>query len=511
MMHQIIYLEKGDDLPGIQSMMEGAQARRVLLVLPKGSLLFRNPLNIRLLRRHAADLALDVALVTRDSRTRQVAREEGLPVVASVRQGKRGRWQSKEPQRSTARRAAEARVQGLRDGRGDIGYRDGVSVWGGRLLGALLILFFLAMITALAALLVPEARVTVAPFRESVEVGLQLRADPQAEKASQADSTIPARLVEVDVEQTGEIATVSKRDAPDAPATGILTLINEVAAEQEILPGATVRTSTGTTVRFRTVTTGTLPATVGARVDVEIEALEPGPVGNVPAATITTVETPGLQGKIHVINQNPTQGGGVKQVGVVTRADMDRLKSQLLQQLQQRAFVELQSQLGEHEFLPPESMTTEILTEVYDQFLEAEADVLHLQMRVYASGTAVDEAGARLLAEDALKDRIPDTYQLNSEEITFAMAEEIAMDGRVVVLNVVSSAPLVVDVDRGDIRSAVAGLRVDEAVDVLTDSFSLDAAPQIEIEPEWIKEHEWLESLDRVPFAPFRIQVVVLR
>ena len=62
---------------------------------------------------------------------------------------------------------------------------------------------------------------------------------------------------------------------------------------------------------------------------------------------------------------------------------MDRLKAQLLQQLQQRAYVELQNQLGEQEFLPPESMTTEIMAEVYDQFLDAEADVLHLQMRIH--------------------------------------------------------------------------------------------------------------------------------
>jgi hypothetical protein len=510
-MQQVIYVEKGDDLPAIQTMLEGAQATRVLLVLPKGYDAFRNPLDIRLLRRYALDLALDIALVTRDSRTRQVAREEGLPVVSSVRQGKRGRWRSKAPQRSSAQRAAEARIQGLRDGRGDVGYRDGVSIWGGRLLGALLFLFFLAMVVALAALLVPEARVTIVPFRESVDVELELRADPQAEKASQSELKIPARLLKVEVEQNGEIATVSKRDVPDAPATGTLTLINQLALEQEILPGAIVRTSTGTTVRFRTVTTATLPATVGARAEAQIEALAPGPVGNVPAATITTVETPALQGKIRVINEHPTRGGGVKQVGVVTRADMDRLEAQLLQQLQQRAFVELLGQLGEHEFLPPESMTTEILVEVYDQFLEAEADVLHLQMRIYASGTAVDKAGARLLAEDALKDRIPTTYELNTDEITFAMADEIAMEGRIVVLNVTSSAPLVVDVDRGEVRSAVAGLKVDEAVEVLVDSFALGAVPQIEVEPELIKEVEWLEWLDRVPFATFRIQVVVLR
>ncbi len=309
------------------------------------------------------------------------------------------------------------------------------------------------------------------------------------------------------MEQTGEIATVSKKDAPDAPATGTITFINQTSAPQEILPGAVVRTATGTTVRFVTVTTATLEAGVGTTTDAQIEALQPGPTGNVAKATITEVETAPLRGKVRVINERATQGGGVKQVGVVTRADMDRLKAQMLQQLQQRAFMELQSQLGEQEFLPPESMTVEIMAEVYDQFLDAEADALHLQMRILATGTAVDRANANLLAYEALKEKIPETYELQSEEITFGLDEDnLQVEVRSVLVEVTASAPLVVDIDRQDVRSAVAGMTAEEATEVLSESFALDAPPAVEVLPDWIKRWEWL---DRVPFLPFRIQVVV--
>jgi hypothetical protein len=375
-------------------------------------------------------------------------------------------------------------------------------------LGALLFLFLLGLVVGMAALFVPEAKVTLVPYREVVEATLQLRADPEVEKPTLSDLTIPARIVEAEVEQTGEIATVSKRDAPDAPALGSVTFINQTTTPLEILPGAVVRTATGTTVRFRTVTTATLEATIGATAQAEIEALQPGPVGNVDKATITEVETAGLRGKVRVINEQGTQGGGVKQVGVVTRADMDRLKAQMLQQLQQRAYVELQNQLGEQEFLPPDSMTTEIMAEVYDQFLDAEADVLTLQMRILATGTAVDRANANLLAYEALKDRIPSAYELQSEEIAFSLDEEdVQMEGRKVIVTVTASAPLVVDIDRGGARSAVAGLKADEAEQVLAESFALDSPPMVEVFPDWIKRWEWL---DRVPFLSFRIQVLVL-
>jgi Baseplate J-like protein len=330
-MQQVIYLEVEDDLPAIRDLLGGAQARRVLLVVPKGSRTFRDPLHLRLLRRYAADLALDVALVTRDSRTRRLAGEEGVAVVSTIRRGRQGRWRSGTPRRmSSAQQAAAARVDGLRSGRGDAGYGDRIIAWAGRILAVLLFVFFLVMVVTLAALVVPEAKVTVEPYREVVEVSLSIRADPEMEKSSLSDSAIPARVLEAEVEQTGEVATLSKKDAPDAPAVGTLTFINQTATSVKITPGAIVRTATGTTVRFRTVTTATLEASIGATAQAQIEALEPGPVGNVDKATITEVETPALRGKVRVINEEPTRGGGVKQVGVVTRADMDRLKAQLL-------------------------------------------------------------------------------------------------------------------------------------------------------------------------------------
>jgi hypothetical protein len=507
-MQQVIYLEVEDDLPAIRDLLEGAQARRVLLVVPRASDTFHEPINLRILRRYAANLALEVALVTSDSRVRRLARDEGIATMASVRRGRRGRWRSGTPRGNAAQRAAVARVEGLRAGRGDLGYGDRIIVWAGRVFGILLFLFLTVMVLALAAYVVPQAQVTLVPYREVVEVDLEVRADPQAEKASLINLTVPARVLQAEVEERGEIATLNKKDSPDAPAIGTITFINQGSTPLTIDAGAIVRTATGTTVRFRTVTTATLPAAIGGTAEAQIEALAPGPVGNVPAATITEVETPGLRGKVRVINEKATQGGGVKQVGVVTRSDMDRLKAQLLQQLQQRAFAELQQQLGEQEFLPPESMSVEIISEDYDQFLDAEADVLGLQMRILASGTAVDRANANLLAYEALKERIPSTYELQSEEITFQVDDEnVGIDGRVVIVDVAASAPLIVELDPAEVRAAVAGLKADEASQVLSESFALDAPPVVQILPDWIKRWSWL---DHVPRLPFRIQVVVL-
>ena len=507
-MQQVIYLEVEDDMPAVRELLEGAQAKRVLLVVPKGCDTLRNTVNLRILRRYAANMGLDVGLVTSDSRTRQLAKEEGFAVLSSVGRGQRRRWRGKMPRRSAAQQAAAARVDGLRYGRGDIGYSDRAVVWAGRFLGIVLFAVLLLVVVGIAVLAVPEAKVTLTPYRQPIEVVLDLRADPTAEGASLSKLTIPARIVQAQVEQTGEIATVNKKDSPDEPATGTVIFINQTAQGLDIPVGTIVRTSTGTTVRFKTVEDAALEGRIGATTQVKIEALEPGPIGNVPAATITTIEASALRTKARVTNESATRGGGVKQVGVVTRADMDRLKAQLLQQLQDRAYAELLNQLKEGEFLPEASLTIEIMAEVYDQFLDAEADTLHLQMRILASTTAVNRANANGLAYEALKDRIPAGYDLESGDIVFTLDEEQArMDGQSVLVQSKAIAYLVTAIDRGQVRDAVAGLPPEEAEQVLADSFTLGGPPQVEVQPDWIKRFKWL---DRVPWLPFRVQIIIL-
>jgi hypothetical protein len=164
--------------------------------------------------------------------------------------------------------------------------------------------------------------------------------------------------------------------------------------------------------------------------------------------------------------------------------------------------------LTEGEFLPEASLTTEIMAEVYDQFLDSEADTLHLQMRILASSTAVNRANANGLAYEALKDRIPAGYDLESENIEFTLDEKQArMDGRSVLVQAKAIAYLVTAVDRGQVRSVVAGLSPEEAEQVLADSFALGASPHVEVQPDWIKRFKWF---NRVPWLPFRIQVIVL-
>ncbi|MDH7489197.1 MAG: hypothetical protein QHH80_06775, partial [Anaerolineae bacterium] len=79
-MEQIIYLEPTDDLPAIRDRLDWAEAKRVVLVLPRGHTALRNPVGLRLLARHAAAREMEVVLVTRDRLIAELAREQGIAV-----------------------------------------------------------------------------------------------------------------------------------------------------------------------------------------------------------------------------------------------------------------------------------------------------------------------------------------------------------------------------------------------------------------------------------------------
>ena len=92
---------------------------------------------------------------------------------------------------------------------------------------------------------------------------------------------LPARVVQVEVVDRGEIETTGIANVAAEPATGTALFVNSTQREVLIPAGTGMSTTSGTPVRFRTVR----DAAVGprGRVRVPIEAIEGGPSGNVPA------------------------------------------------------------------------------------------------------------------------------------------------------------------------------------------------------------------------------------
>lgn len=474
---QVIHLEVDDDITAVRARLEKAEASRVLLVVPPACLALDSLLDFKLLQRYAESLALEVALVTNSSKRRVLARQLGFSVFASARWGqKRSRWRRPKATPRWGRRLS----------------------WGERIFGAFVFLVALSALLAVALLIVPSAEITLALANEAVEATVQVQANPELEMIDYEAGQIPARVVQAQIEGTAQIPVSGTKDAPDEPARGLVFFINNINQPVTVPAETVIATSTGSTIRFTTVEEVTVPGTVGAVAEAEVVAVDPGPSGNVRANLINMIEG-SLSLQVRVTNPEPMQGGSVKQVGMVTTADQERLKDVLLQQLQQAAYSQLSEEFKEGEFLASESVAVDhVVAEEYDKPIGEQADVLTLEMEVMFRGTAVEEEDANALIWAALEALVPEGFALASQGLQYQRGEITSVEDGKVSFVMRGSGSVMAEVDEKAIKEAIRGKPLDFAQEYLSQNLRLEEAPVIEVTPDWP---------GRIPWFGFRINI----
>jgi len=503
-LEQIIYLEPAEDILSVRDRVDMAEAKRVLLVIPPYADVLTRRVDLQVVQRRAARHGVEVALVTSDSDIHSLAREVGLPVFDSVEAGqRRKRWHSPREEEELAPPRRNDEVWTAAAVRGRAQARAARWRWLHYVLAFVLMLAVLAVLGAGAALIVPNAQITLIPSNQPVGTKLNVVVDPNIKAVDYTRLRVPATVVYAEVEGNAQVATSGQKDLPSTRAMGKVVFVNQLSQPVRIGKGTAVRTSAfGTAIRFITMQDVEVPAGLGAQVEAPIEATEVGVNGNVAANLINDVEGVAALA-VRVSNPQPTSGGGVRQVPSVTQADKDRLRAALLQQLRQRAAAQMQAKLGEQEVLLPESLeVAEVLDETFDRFVGEEAPSVGLQISVRVSGLQVGLQDANALVYAALARQVPPGYDLIPKGLEFQRVETLApADKRgnlTLVMRGIGFAAARLDLQA--IREAVAGKPVDEARLALLQSLPLQANPDVQVWPDWF---------GRVPYFTFRTQIDV--
>lgn len=475
----MIHLEVDDDITTVRARLEKAEAPRVVLVVPPGCQAFDSLLDFKLLQRYAGSLALEVALVTKSTRLRVLARQIGFPVFISASRGqKKSRWHQPEATPRWQRRLS----------------------WGERLFAAFIFIVAVSALAASALLIVPSAEISLALANQTVDATVPVQADPELEIINYQAGEIPARVVQALIEGTAQIPVTGAKDAPDEPARGKVLFINNINQPVTVPKGTMVATSTGTTIRFTTVEEVTVMGMVGATAETEVVAVDPGPGGNVRANLINMIEGP-LSLQVRVTNPEPMQGGSVKQVGMVTAADQERLKGVLLQQLQQAAHPQLSEQLEEGEFLPAESVAVDhVATEVYDKAVGEQTDILTLEMEVMFRGLAIREENANAVVRAALEALGQEGFALVGQSLQYQRGDITAVEDGKVSFVMKGSGSVRAEIDEKAIKEAIRGRPLDWAEEYLAQTLRLNKPPLIEVTPTWP---------GRIPWFGFRIHISI--
>jgi hypothetical protein len=483
-MEQIIYLEPTDDLPAIRDRLDWAEAKRVVLVLPRGHTALRNPVGLRLLARHAAAREMEVVLVTRDRLIAELAREQGIAVSRSVEGGQRIRSAAVPsvsaftPQPSGAvpvapspRFAPRAAARGTR--------------WGQ--MGVVLVLIAVVGLLLVGVVLVvlPSAEVIAQLPAVPLSESTLMQADARLTEMQPITAAVPARDIRVEVKETERVRVSGRKDVPDAKAQGEIVFSNRTDSAIELPAGVVLATSTGVIVRFQTVETVTVPAGFGAKAVAKIEAVEPGLGGNVQPYVINRVEYPPGIG-VAAVNEKPTSGGSVKSVPVVSNEDKTRARAQLLQRVQQEAYLLLRDELQEQEFLLPETMVAIPISEVYDKFTDEPAEELTLDMIVVVKALAISGKDANALALQALERKVPQGMALVARTLQFRPTEVKAVEDQRVIFVMEASGTAAPVVDEVRILNAIRGKPVSWAAQYIQSELGLESPPEIRLRNGWL-------------------------
>jgi hypothetical protein len=368
---QLLYLEPDDEITTVVRRLREADGPRVVLVASGRTKATTSVVALRLLAQVAADERRQVALVA-DAAARSLAAEAGIPAFASVADAMapdavpleapaaqrapihvvRGEAEPAAPEMAAGRAMGPSGMEETqavpvqeRQARYPVPAQRSVAAAAqpraraaatrrspARWLLPALVLLLLAGVGAALGTVVPAATVVIRP--QAVSVGpLSYTVQPQVRTSSspQLSSTKQG-------EATGHR---TKRTA----ATGEILIIN-YSPDNVFVPMGTVVSVNGE-VFFHTTQAVTVPDSgffFPGTASVAVEAVDKGPVGNVPALAIDRIEDKDVDRALRgggndrrVRNDQPTSGGEEQQLLVVRKSDVtavsDAIRADLAQQL----------------------------------------------------------------------------------------------------------------------------------------------------------------------------------
>ncbi|MBI4321654.1 MAG: baseplate J/gp47 family protein [Chloroflexi bacterium] len=463
-MEQIIYLDADDEMASIRSKLSALRDGQTAIVVPLENHTFHSPVAVRLLARQAEDRALRLAIISGDSTVRRLAQDEGLRTFRNARSFRAYVSRRNSPWSLLSYLMARVTVPVERS------------------MGLVSLILGIFFASAGAYVLIPTNTIVVTPVSEPVNDVIVIKADPEARAINYEARQIPARAVFIPTEASIQVPTSGRRLASNAPAEGQVTLTNRTGGPAVAPAGTIVRSVEG--VRFATTQEVTLPAAMGASVKVDVVAVEPGARGNLDRGKIAKIDGP-LETQVVAFNEDPTTGGGAREVSIVAAGDRDRAKAALLEKLNKEALARLGEQRKPTESLPSHSISFTILEEVYDKKEGDVAKVLNLKVTARASGTLFDGGDVnsligRVWQPDTRPGFVvpPNTFKLDPPEV-------VKVEGGAVTFLVKLRGVAIARVNEGRVEENVRWKTVAETKEYLVATLSLAAEPQVTIEPTW--------------------------
>ncbi len=493
---QIFTLESHDDLISVRDRLSWAKTPRILLVWPKGEKISLRLLDLKVLQRHADSLGAQLGLVTRRSSVRREAESLGIPVFESTSAAQRETWPTTPPRKQRIPRPPRRDLRDLRSQSvpAEAGWRSKLAVrvvaFG---LGVLAVL-------AVAGLFVPRAEVVLHPETQTQRLDFPVVASPSIQSVFVTGS-VPSRAERAVAEGSQSMDVTSRIPVPQTNARGVARFRNLTQTEVEIPAGTVVHTLTDPPVRFATQNTTRLTAGFDQIVEVPIEALDAGQVGNVDADAIQSVEgSLGLMAS--VTNPEPTGGGSDTTAIGPTQDDRFLLRETLQAELAKQAEDQLRARLSADDVMLTDTLTvSQTLEETYNPPADTQGTSLSLTLRLEFTVQVVSTRDLTRLAEVSLDAAAPQGFSPAADTLTFQSVTRPVTDAQGVTRwQMQAERRLFRSVDTAQVLRLALGRSPEEARAAIAKVQPFANPPEVRLTPAW---WPWL------PLIPLRVQVVI--
>jgi hypothetical protein len=335
-----IYVETEEEIPELVERMRRYRGDDIMLVLPMRSRIGQSRFNFQLLRNYSARIGKRVTVVCDDPAVQKMASESGFPVFGAVGplgEGIASEPEAEPPPRKWWQRRIVAPVT-------HVGVaaptklltKSATEVKPGRVLLYLVAAVLLLVGLVGAAIFVPSASVTlVAQAQPFSQRDVEIQAQP-GKPSTVANAPIRVR-----------VSVVSRSDSQGFKTTGVKAVQLAPAIGQAVYTNGCTHNSP--TFYFKSgqrlydpsnqltfaQTSSTVAVDAGKSVTVNIQAVNPGSVGNVGSHVITQI-VPNDFACLTVDNPQATGGGAdASSTPQMTETDFDAARAQLEAQLHQ--------------------------------------------------------------------------------------------------------------------------------------------------------------------------------
>lgn len=529
-----IYLDADADISSTLGKLDRVEADEIVLVIPKGSVLFHSPVNLKIIKAEADSRHKNIALVTTDIRGRVMAERANLPVyqdldlpevaVSSLSPPAEAMdilrpSHFKQEVRLTYKKrrlpaAQSPQIAPAPDERGEKVTPLPATPrlrgsWGRSGVVFSFVLLALLVVGGLAYFVLPHATVNLDISAEPFNHKFKLVLADQDDKSAAGQNLFKGRFVEITKEVVQNFPASGSKNQGNA-ASGTVTVYNYTGSIKGLIPETRFVSPAGLIFRIKSdvliapARQGADGSLVPGRAKAKVVADSGGTAGNLPANTKFTIPGLGTAGidLVYGKNDEPFASGTDSEIKVVAESDIESAKESISKNVFLNIEEELRSQVGNREELVPTLIQNDIIDSVPSVAASAERESFDLKIQVRSwtllpargkLGEIIDNTIGTIVPRDQVL--TPPTIKGarvvldNADFLMHTLDFTVELDGLI--------AP---KLDQRELAGSVANRSLAEA-GRLFDSLSSVVSHQIKLWPFWTKRLPILESNIRINFS----------